>query len=138
MLTRKNLALAQGAYYVITGTWAILHLRSFERVTGPKEDDWLVKTVGVLVTVIGAVLIRAGLRERPDQEAAFLAAGSAAGLSVIGTYYPLVGRISRIYLLDAAVEAAIVVAWMALPEGESPEETRQRDLSLASRESLRL
>jgi hypothetical protein len=50
-------ALAQGAYYLLTGVWPLLSLRTFELVTGPKTDDWLVRTVGVLVlAVVLAVL----------------------------------------------------------------------------------
>jgi len=58
------LPLAQGAYYALTGAWALLHLRSFMWATGHKVDPWLVRTVGVLVTAIGAALMLEGLRER--------------------------------------------------------------------------
>jgi hypothetical protein len=34
--------------------------RSFEAVTGPKRDDWLVKTIGGLIAMVGATLIGAG------------------------------------------------------------------------------
>jgi hypothetical protein len=48
------IARVQGWFYLLTGLWAILDIDSFQRVTGPKVDLWLVKTVGVLVIVIGA------------------------------------------------------------------------------------
>ena len=54
-------------------------IRTFEAVTGPKTDLWLVKTVGVLVAVIGAVLATAGLRGRVPPELALLGAGGALG-----------------------------------------------------------
>ena len=50
MITRNSwqtLATGQGAYYVASGLWPIFHRRSFEAVTGPKKDWWLVVTVGV-------------------------------------------------------------------------------------------
>jgi len=47
---------AQAIYYIITSLWALAGIRSFQKVTGPKVDIWLVKTVGVLVGVIGAVI----------------------------------------------------------------------------------
>ena len=37
---RWRLLAFQSAYYGLTGTWPILHLASFEAVTGPKTDDW--------------------------------------------------------------------------------------------------
>ena len=108
------LALGQGVYYLLTGLWALVSMRTFEAVTGPKTDRWLVKTVGVLVSVIGAVLMLAGLRRRVEPESALLAAGSAAGLAAIDTVYATRGRISKIYLLDAVAEVALAAAWAAL------------------------
>jgi hypothetical protein len=107
-----RLALGQGIYYAVTGVWPLVSMRTFEAVTGPKTDDWLVKTVGVLVGAIGGVLVLAGRRRRAlEPEPALLAAGSAAGLAAIDTIYSLRGRISKIYLLDAVVEVALVAAW---------------------------
>src|SRR5438067_11801258 len=57
----RSVAIAQGAYFVATGIWPLLHMPSFEAVTGPKVDKWLVRTVGVLVSVVGGVLVAADL-----------------------------------------------------------------------------
>src|SRR5919106_4031462 len=84
---RSALAMGQGLYYLATGVWPLVSMRSFEAVTGPKTDRWLVKTVGVLVGVIGAVLISAGRNRRVTTESALLAAGSAAGLAAVDTIY---------------------------------------------------
>jgi hypothetical protein len=112
-MNRNVLALGQGLYYFATGVWALVSIRTFEAVTGPKTDRWLVKTVGVLVSVIGVVLALAGCRRRVEPEPALLAAGSAAGLAAIDTVYATRGHISKIYLLDAVVEVALVAAWAA-------------------------
>ena len=48
------LALAQGAYYLLTGVWPLVSIGTFQRLTGPKADRWLVKTVGVLVGALAA------------------------------------------------------------------------------------
>jgi hypothetical protein len=109
---RSALAVSQGAYFFATGIWPLLHMRSFERVTGPKVDKWLVRTVGVLVTVIGGVLCSAGARNATNSETMGLAIGSAAGLGAIDVIYGSSGRISRIYLADAAIEGALICAWM--------------------------
>ena len=45
-----------GAFYLATGLWPILHLRSFEAVTGPKLEGWLIKTAGTLITAIDYTL----------------------------------------------------------------------------------
>ena len=110
----ERLALGQGAFYVATGVWPLLSIRTFEAVTGPKVDRWLVKTVGGLVTVIGGVLMAAGSRRRVTPEIALLAAGSAVALASVDAIYVAKGRISPVYLLDAAVELPLAVAWALL------------------------
>jgi hypothetical protein len=101
----------QSAYYLLTGLWALVHIRSFMWVTGPKTDIWLVKTVGVLVLVIGTALLVARIREHYSLEIIILAIGAALGLTLIDIYYVLDGRISPIYLLDAVVELMLVGMW---------------------------
>jgi hypothetical protein len=109
---RRTLALGQGVFYLLTGIWPLLHIRSFMAVTGPKHDVWLVKTVGTLIAVIGTVLVRAGLRPALPAEIPLLAAGSAAALTAVDVIYVTQGTIAPIYLLDAAVETVLVAAWL--------------------------
>jgi high-affinity nickel permease len=87
-------------------------MRTFLLVTGPKVDLWLVKTVGALVTVIGAVIGLAGIRRQRSPEIALLAIGSAATLTGIDVYYVAKRRISRVYLLDAVGETVLILAWL--------------------------
>ena len=107
----SKLALLQGGFYLLTGLWSLVSPRTFQMVTGPKKDYWLVRTVGILVSVIGGVLALAGLRGQSTREVPLLAVGSALGLGAIDVVYATKGRISKVYLLDAAVEAALVAAW---------------------------
>ncbi len=108
---------AQGAMYVATGLWPLLHMPSFEAVTGAKTDDWLVHTVGLLLAVIGGVLLTAVMQRRAKRLVISLAIGTAIALAGIDTVYVLNGTISRIYLLDAAIELAIVAALLAASIG---------------------
>lgn len=108
----RLLLLGQGAYFAIAGIWPVLHMRSFEAVTGPKTDRWLVRTVGSLLVVIGVVLALASRQERPRFEVGLLAAGSALVLAAIDTVYSLRGRISKIYLADGVVEVLLALALM--------------------------
>jgi hypothetical protein len=89
-------------------------MRSFRYVTGGKKirERWLVKTVGVLVASIGTALIASTAQgKRPDPSMRLLATTSALGLLAIDVWYAAKRRISPIYLLDAAAEAALAVAW---------------------------
>jgi hypothetical protein len=87
-----RLARLQATFYVVTGVWPFVSMRTFEAVTGPKVDRWLVKTVGALVAVIG----------------------SAAALATIDTVYVARRRISPVYLLDAVAEIGLVAGWARL------------------------
>lgn len=112
----QKLALLQGTFYVATGLWPILHMRSFERVTGPKTDRWLVKTLGALVGAVGGVLLHSGLRKAPSTDLAAAAAGNAAALAAADVIYVARGRIPAVYLLDAAVELGLVLGWSSCLE----------------------
>lgn len=107
-----KVALIQGVFYLVTGLWPLIDIDSFQLVTGPKTDLWLVRTVGVLVAVIGLVLLSASLRRRVTAEIAMLDVGSALGLAAIDLIYALSGRISAIYLADAAVEILLAALWL--------------------------
>ena len=109
-----QLARLQAIFYIVTGVWPFLSIRSFEAITGPKVDRWLVKTVGALVTVIGAALALASRRKQVAPEIVVVAAGSAAALAAIDTVYVARRRISPVYLLDAVAEVALVTGWARL------------------------
>ena len=102
----------QAGYYLPTAVLPFVSRRRFTAITGPKPEWWLVQTVSVLVGAIGAGLAAAALRRRVTPELGALAAGSAAGLTVIDLVYVARRRISPAYLLDAAAELLCVAAWV--------------------------
>jgi hypothetical protein len=119
-MNRQQVAIAQGAFDIVTGAWPLVSLRSFEAITGPKPEGWLVKTAGTLIAGVGSVLVLAGMKKRVTPELALLGAATAAGLTAIDLYYAgLRRRISPVYLLDALVEVGIIAAWaFAAPRSE--------------------
>ena len=120
----QYLSIGQGGVYLLTSLWPLASMRSFQRVTGRKTDLWLVRTVALLLVVIGTVPAVSGFRRRTRTESALLGAGSAAALVGIDIYYAVFGRISRVYLLDALVELAFVIFW-ARAYQERPAEGEQ-------------
>jgi hypothetical protein len=106
-----RIAWLQGAFYLASGLWPLIDIDSFQDVTGPKHDLWLVRTVGVLVTVIGGVLVYAARGRRVTSEIALLAAGSALGLAAIDITYVALKTISPVYLEDSVVELGLVALW---------------------------
>jgi hypothetical protein len=110
----------QGGYFAFTGLWPLVSIETFQWVTGRKtdhlvtgreSDHWLVMTVGVLVTAIGAALLTAAWRRSASPETAVLAVGSSLGLIGIDVIYVLRGVILPIYLVDAVIEAALFWGW---------------------------
>ena len=75
------LAWLHGGFYFFTGIWPIISIDTFQRVTGPKTDLWLVRTVGAVLAVIGLALAVAGYRDSPTPEVILLAVGAAAALT---------------------------------------------------------
>jgi hypothetical protein len=111
-MTDRVVAVGQGVLYVVTGVWPLVSLRSFERVTGPKVDGWLVKTVGVVVACVGAVLLAAARRDRVTPEITLLGVSTAASLTAIDVVYVSRRRISPIYLADALAELMLIAGWV--------------------------
>ena len=107
-------SLVQGCYYASAGLWPLVSIDTFQMVTGPKSDLWLVRTVGLLITIIGLVLLLAWWRRTMALEIAVLATGSAAALAAIDVYYVARRFLSPIYLADALAETALIAWWVFL------------------------
>lgn len=110
-------ALGQGAFWLLTGMWPLVHYRSFEAVTGPKKDDWLVKTVGGLIAVVGGTLLVSARRREPVREAALLGVAGAAALAWADLRFVRSGRISGVYLLDVLAESPFLAGWATFALG---------------------
>jgi hypothetical protein len=111
-MDRILLARLHGVANAVGGLWPLLHLSSFEAVLGPKTDRWLVKTVSGLLIVNG--LSQLTTKRTPDgiAQARRLGLGTAATLAAIDLVYAPTGRISKMYLLDAAIEIGWILAWI--------------------------
>ena len=105
------LARAHGAANLVSGLWPLVHLRSFEKVFGPKVDRWLVRTVSGLLVVNGLTQLTTSPACSSVLQARRLGVGTAAVLAAIDLVYVPAGRISKMYLVDAAVELAWILAW---------------------------
>jgi hypothetical protein len=105
----RQIAGFQSAYLVVTGLWPLLHRRSFETVTGPKTDFWLVRIVGGLALASGAALGISVMRGRRQPEIQLLA-GAQALVFVTADLFAAKSQ-SRVYLGDVALQAACLPSW---------------------------
>ncbi|MFO0845561.1 MAG: hypothetical protein U0797_24780 [Gemmataceae bacterium] len=118
--TERAALVVQGGYFLMTGLWPLFAIDSFQAVTGPKTDLWLVRTVGVLIAVIGGVLLMAVRNDRPPLEVFILAVGAAVGLAMVDLVIVLTRTAPPIYLLDAAIEGGLLLWWVGLRKPASP------------------
>jgi hypothetical protein len=99
---------AQGIYYLIAGIWPLVSMATFEAVTGPKTDHWLVHTVGALAMAIGLTLLWSVRHGHIGSVPATLAVTTAMAFSAIDVLYVANGTISRAYLADATIEGVFL------------------------------
>lgn len=111
-MNSQDVSRLQGSFYVISALWPLIHMRSFEAVSGPKKDKWLVRTVSGLLVIIGMEQLRSPGNAAGMAVARRLGIGTAATLAAIDLVYAGKGRISKIYLLDAAVELSLIRSWL--------------------------
>jgi hypothetical protein len=107
-----TVALVQGIYFLVTGIWPIISMKTFLLITGPKSDLWLVKTVGLILAVIGAVLLYAQMTATVNSPVILLAIGAALGLALVESIYVAKRVISPIYLADTFVELILIGWWI--------------------------
>jgi hypothetical protein len=116
----RALPRAHGLFNLVGGAWPLLSMRSFETVLGPKADRWLVYTVGGLLATVGWAQLRTPATGTGMRTARRLGVGCAGTLLAIDLINAPAGRISRIYLVDAAMEAAWLVAWALAGRHDEP------------------
>lgn len=109
----KTLLLIQLIYYYLTALWALIHIKSFMRITGNKTDVWLVKTVSVLLLAIANALL-ASYFYTVTMPMIILLIGVCEGLILIDVYYAVKKIIRSVYLLDAAIEFIFILCWAKL------------------------
>ena len=102
---------AHGVANLVGGLWPLLHISSFEMVFGPKTDRWLVKTVAGLLLVNGITQLTTSPTASGVRQARRLGVGTAAVLAAIDLVYVPARRISKMYLVDAAIEVGWIIAW---------------------------
>src|SRR3954447_9026368 len=96
------LARTQGGFNVASGLWPLLHRRSFEAVLGPKQDYWLATTVALLLAGNGTAQLMASSTPNGVASARRVGVATAVALASVDLVNVARGRISSMYLLDAA------------------------------------
>jgi hypothetical protein len=110
MLSPRRVAAVHAAYYVVTGAWAVVDRTSFERLTGPKRDYWLVRLVGGLAVCVGTSLGATVVTGRKRQQDVTLALATSLAFVVADVHAARL--LSRVYIGDVVLHAFFVPAWI--------------------------
>jgi hypothetical protein len=116
----RTVALAHGACNLVGGLWPLLHSRSFECIFGSKTDRWLQRTTAGLLVSAGLTQLAAARDPQGVAHARRTGLGTAGTLLAVDLVYVPKGTIRWTYLLDAAMEAGWVVAWVRCPTTADP------------------
>jgi hypothetical protein len=92
-------------------------MQSFEKVSGPKKNDWLVKTVSLLLIADAICFASALLMNLVSFPVFLLAVSSATALFMIDVIYVVKKIISSVYLFDAVIELAFIVSLLVVEWG---------------------
>ncbi len=112
----------QGVYTLLTACWPLVDIETFMKVTGPKTDTWLVKTVAVLLVAIATIFLLASRVKKDHWLVIILGMTSSLGLLVIDFYYTASDTIRWVYALDGVLQTIFLLCWLGLW-------TRRRQLS---------
>lgn len=102
----------QAVYYLVTGLWPLIHLKSFFEVTGPKTDVWLVQMVGVLIFSYSILFFYMAFTRRLLQVHAVVGSLIAFGIGCIELYHYLQGTLRGIYYVDFIIEVCFFMYWI--------------------------
>ncbi|XIE81523.1 hypothetical protein AB6O49_33970 [Streptomyces sp. SBR177] len=111
MVAPATVARAQGLFNVVGGLWPLVSLRTFERVYGPKTEDWLQKASAGLLMSAGLSMLGAAKTPEGLRYARRTGIGTALTFLLVDLVYVPLGRMSPAYLMDAAKETGWLVAW---------------------------
>lgn len=123
---RRWILAAQGAYYVLTGLWSIIHFSSFTRAVALTINPFQAHAFAAVIVVVGANLAEAARRDAPGRFPTQLGAAVAGAIALVELIWlPRLGPGGALWL-DFVVEVAFVVALIVLYPRNQTEDTRSR------------
>lgn len=108
LILHRIIMLLQGIYYVATGLWPLVHLGSFEAITGPKVDRFTLRSTALLIVIVGALLMLASRKNNPDPGFTALGAATAVGLASVEAVH--VRKVRPVYRLEAIGEIMLAAS----------------------------
>lgn len=129
MISARHISLFQAAHYILTGLWAVLHLRSFEALTGKKQDRWLVRSTGLMIATVGSYFLMAGV-QGPSPRTRWFGMLFPAALATADVCWAWRSTRAKAYLADALVAGIVIGAWFLTKPEKKPPKPLHRLLSI--------
>jgi hypothetical protein len=104
----------QGIYTLVTAIWGLVDIDSFMKVTGPKADIWLVKTVSTILCAIGVAMIVESVKKTYSISLVILILLNSIGLAAIDFYYAGNDVIWDVYQLDGLAQIVFITLWLII------------------------
>ena len=101
----------QGMYIFLTALWALVDIKSFMIITGPKTDIWLVKTVAVSLISISLFFILSSAKSE-DPAVSFAAFVFSFGFGYLDFFYSMNNTIRWVYAIDGIIESLFGLLWL--------------------------
>jgi hypothetical protein len=102
-------SIAQGLWLLVPGLWLGFFPDHYRKVHGAERDYWIERVHAVWLTLVGSVLVIAGLRRRPSLETRVLGLGASAGLAAADIAAARKTGLARIYFVDLVGELAFAL-----------------------------
>jgi hypothetical protein len=103
------LSVAQGLWLLVPGLWLACFPSHYRKVHELEADYWIERVHAVWLTLVGGVLLIAGLRRRPSLETRVLGMGAATGVAAADIAAARKGGLARIYFIDLLGEFVFAV-----------------------------
>jgi hypothetical protein len=87
-------------------------IESFMKVTGPKTDVWLVKTLSAVLISVALALFTVLLEKKVSLAVIVLGLTSAVALAIAEFYYAGTQRIRWVYAADGVLQVIIAGLWV--------------------------
>lgn len=114
----------QGAYYIITGLWPLLHFSSFASLVAFRVNPFQAHVFAAVIIVVGGSLLEAARREPPGPFPTILGIAVASAIALVSLVWLPRLAVASLLWADLAVEVAFAIALAILYPRTPPEKER--------------
>lgn len=109
-----TVGVTHAAFFLIGGLWPLVDMQSFESVTGPRSDHWLVRSLAGMLIIVGAALIWSVQRGHIDHSMRGVAAGSSGMLALVALISGMNGPVDPVSVIGASLHGVLALCWVAI------------------------